>query len=581
MDDVKNQFKGFVKKLNNPFAPTSRFKGEGHRLGSGNGGGQESTSSEKKQGKAQPGQQQPQQGGDWRKLQQERWERERGHDPRSAQTISQPSKASPTTGQSQPSKPTSSRNDNVYATSGSLDQLGAPIHDGSYEVGISEALQAQKFGHAEPTSNPHVNLHRDERSDLQKHASESSSRDSHMGFDGSEKSSVGFDEVPTSNFKMGRDQTKISTGFDPFSSHIGSLSSSANSDGLQMFQCPVCGSWWRTEKEVNAHVDECLSQSASTSSEDVTNTNSNIGKEKTNVALGVLLSSGPSSDTLDVIVRIFCNIVNSPESEKFRKIRLSNPKIHDTVGMALGGVELLEAVGFDYHTEEDEIWVVMGSPSADQIEVMKGVISELEACILGPSKEAQSSKETTMVHRKVDRQVRVFHAAPENLAAKMELPDSFFLLSAAELREEAAARKKKLEDSQLLISKVSREKRAAASKRRYKAAIIRIQFPDGVVLQGMFLPWEPTSAIYEFVSSSLRDPSTRFDLVAPVLSKNQIIPSFADGATKIPTLEEASLVPATLVKFQCVGPDSLTFTGLHPDLLAVMEPLSSATLCLR
>lgn len=103
----------------------------------------------------------------------------------------------------------------------------------------------------------------------------------------------------------------------------------------------------------------------------------------------------------------------------------------------------------------------------------------------------------------------MFYAAPENLAAKMELPDSFFQLSAAEMRQEAAARKKKLEDSQLLISKGSREKMAAANKRRYKAAIIRIQFPDGVVLQGMFLPWEPTAAIYEV---SLFITSLQFNL---------------------------------------------------------------------
>ena len=76
----------------------------------------------------------------------------------------------------------------------------------------------------------------------------------------------------------------------------------------------------------------------------------------------------------------------------------------------------------------------------------------------------------------------------------MNLPDSFYNLSAAELRQEAATRKKKLEDSQLLVSRISRER---ANKRKYKAAIIRIQFPDGVVLQGMFLPWEQTSAIYE------------------------------------------------------------------------------------
>lgn len=36
-----------------------------------------------------------------------------------------------------------------------------------------------------------------------------------------------------------------------------------------------------------------------------------------------------------------------------------------------------------------------------------------------------------------------------------------------------------------------------AAKRKYKRAVVRVQFPDGVLLQGVFLPWEPTTALYE------------------------------------------------------------------------------------
>ena len=58
-------------------------------------------------------------------------------------------------------------------------------------------------------------------------------------------------------------------------------------------------------------------------------------------------------------------------------------------------------------------------------------------------------------------------------------------------------RKKKIAESQLLIPKSYKEKQAKAARRRYRRIIIRIQFPDGVVLQGVFAPWEPTSALYE------------------------------------------------------------------------------------
>ncbi|MCO5604954.1 hypothetical protein L7F22_059129 [Adiantum nelumboides] len=384
---------------------------------------------------------------------------------------------------------------------------------------------------------------------------------------------------PSHNSKVRGARNESAPGFDPFCSQVGSLSTGTNMSGLQMCQCPICGRWWKSETEVNAHIDECLSQSTCTLLDNKSEMDMKLGDtNQTKVMLGVFLSGGPSSETIDVFMRILRNIQRSPELEKFRKIRLSNHKIQETVGMALGGVELLEALGFTFQTEGEEIWAVMDPPSMDEINVLQEVIVQLEKCGSCSFKEDVSSKEKAPMRREVDRHVRVFYASPENIAAKMEVPDSFFQLSASELRQEAAARRKKLENSQLLVSKVSRNRMAAANKRKYKAAIIRIQFPDGVVLQGMFLPWEPTTAIYEFVSNSLRDPSTQFTLVAPGLSKKQIISASAEDPAKIPTLEEANLVPAVLVKFQCAESDSFTFTGLHPDILVAIEPLSSITL---
>lgn len=94
-------------------------------------------------------------------------------------------------------------------------------------------------------------------------------------------------------------------------------------------------------------------------------------------------------------------------------------------------------------------------------------------------------------------QVKVFFAVPESIAAKIELPDSFFKLSIEEVRREAELRRKRIEESQLLIPKSLKEKQAKAARKRYTRTIIRIQFPDGVVLQGVFAPWEPTTALYE------------------------------------------------------------------------------------
>lgn len=90
----------------------------------------------------------------------------------------------------------------------------------------------------------------------------------------------------------------------------------------------------------------------------------------------------------------------------------------------------------------------------------------------------------------------MFFSVPESEASKIDLPDSFYSLSTSELKREADLRKKRLADSQLLVPKSYREKQAMA-RRKYKRAVVRIQFPDGVLLQGVFLPWEPTTVLYE------------------------------------------------------------------------------------
>ncbi|XP_020269823.1 plant UBX domain-containing protein 2-like [Asparagus officinalis] len=175
-------------------------------------------------------------------------------------------------------------------------------------------------------------------------------------------------------------------------------------------------------------------------------------------------------------------------------------------------------------------------------------------------------------------QVRVFFSVPEIVAAKIDLPDSFYNLSAEEIKREAELRKKKIAESQLLIPKSFKEKQALAARKKYKRAVIRIQFPDGVVLQGIFLPSEPTTALYEFVSSSLKEPCLEFELLSPAVAKVRVIPRFTTvGDRRPPTLEEERLVPSSLVKFKPIETDSLVFTGLTDELLEASEPLTSNT----
>lgn len=100
-------------------------------------------------------------------------------------------------------------------------------------------------------------------------------------------------------------------------------------------------------------------------------------------------------------------------------------------------------------------------------------------------------------------QLRVFLSTSENSAARIEIPDSFYDRTAEDVRQEMLARRKAMEGAQVLMTRAMKEKQKEALKRKYKMAVIRVLFPDGLVLQGLFRPWEPTSAIYEVRTRSM------------------------------------------------------------------------------
>ncbi|XP_044490473.1 plant UBX domain-containing protein 2 [Mangifera indica] len=385
---------------------------------------------------------------------------------------------------------------------------------------------------------------------------------------------------------------KPSTGFDPYGSLITSGKRSQHGYSLNLFECPICGQAFRTEEDVSLHVESCVNNSNLHTNNE--NNSSSIGEKNNNcgvddvlnesrsqleIIVGVFLSGKPKEGSVEVVCKLLGNVVKEPENAKFRRIRMSNPKISEAVGEVAGAVELLEFVGFELKEEEGEMWAVMEVPNEKRI----GLISKVVELLLDPKKveaplkveklkevEAKDETKDGTEQIKVDRQIRVFFSVPESVAARIELPDSFYNLSVSELKREANTRKKKIEESQLLIPRSYREKQAKAAKKKYRRTIIRVQFPDGVVLQGVFGPWEQTTALYEFVSSALKEPSLEFELLHPVLIKRRVIPSAGQKPT---TLEEEDLVPSALIKFKPTETDSVVFIGLCNELLEIIEPL--------
>lgn len=377
-----------------------------------------------------------------------------------------------------------------------------------------------------------------------------------------------------------------SDGFDPYDSLMTTGKRNKNGYSLNVFECPVCNCGFASEEEVSLHIESCIANpSNNDGGGDVVNLGSVDDTEnkcgsmnKLEACVGTYLSGNPSEGSVEIVLRLLRNIVKEPENPKFRRIRMSNPKIREAVGEVVGGIELLEHVGFELK-EEGEMWAVMDIPSEDTILILKESIRLME-----PRKKDEVLSSTTSsvkVAEKepkiIDRQIKVFFSVPESVAARIELPDSFYKLSLEEVRREAEMRKKKMAESQLLIPKSYREKQAQATKRRYTRSIIRVQFPDGVVLQGVFSPREPTSALYEFVSSALKQQGLEFELIHPVPVKRRVIPCFPMAGERASTLEEEDLVPFALVKFKPIETDSMVFTGLTNELLEMSEPLGSNT----
>ncbi|TQD73299.1 hypothetical protein C1H46_041172 [Malus baccata] len=389
---------------------------------------------------------------------------------------------------------------------------------------------------------------------------------------------------PSFNSKPDR---KTETGFDPFDALITPGKRSQNGFTLNVFECPICGQSFRSEDEVSVHVDSCANTSVENKSVEGVGVSrspdngSESSRSELEARIGTFSSGNPAAGSVEVVLRLLRNIVKEPENVKFRRIRMSNPKIREAIGEVVGGIELLEFVGFELKEEDGEMWAVMEVPREEQINLMKRGIALLEPPKVQEvdiSASIASLKVDEPVEpRKVDRQTRVFFSVSESVAARIEVPASFYNLSATELKREAEMRKKKIEDSQMLIPKSFKEKQAKAAKRRYRKTVIRIQFPDGVVLQGVFSPLEPTSSLYEYVSSALKEPSLEFELLNPVALKRRVIPHFPAAGKKAATLADEDLMPSALVKFKHIETDSVVFTGLCNELLEISEPLTSGS----
>lgn len=261
-----------------------------------------------------------------------------------------------------------------------------------------------------------------------------------------------------------------------------------------------------------------------------------LEEERGLTACLIIQSCNNNREKIDACVETLCkyleNIINHPDEDKYQKIRMTNRAFSERVLPLEGSMELLLAAGFDQKklTNPDgleEDYLIFNKDNVPSLDTLNTLIDALRTA--------------EPIQLELDRNLQVL--LPSQAACKVQLPSSFYALSPEEFKREQKLRAEAIEKSQMLRTKAMREKDEMREMRKYKFAIIRIRFPDGILLQGTFSVYERYNEIHEFVQENLEHSYLPFVLNTPTGHKLIL----EEDANK--TLIDLRIVPATVLTF--------------------------------
>lgn len=243
---------------------------------------------------------------------------------------------------------------------------------------------------------------------------------------------------------------------------------------------------------------------------------------------------------VDTLCKYIDNILQNPTEEKFRKIRKSNPAYINRVSGVEGHDLFLSACGFETENiDEQEFWIY----PASTIEL------DPQMSVLYCLRDAIEAAEP--IKAELDRGLRIL--LPSQVSKRVELPPDFFNISPEEIKKEQKARTEAVEQQGMLRTKAMREREEQREKRKYRYTLIRIRFPDGLVLQGTFSVYEKFCTIVEFVTEALEYPLpfVLFDAGKGLIDNEQ---------SNQKTLLDLGLIPSAILTF-----------NWHPDVAEGVE----------
>lgn len=223
------------------------------------------------------------------------------------------------------------------------------------------------------------------------------------------------------------------------------------------------------------------------------------------------------------------NIINNPEAEKYRRIRMHNRIFQEKVRPIEGTMDFLHAAGFRetklLHNDVEEDFLLWSPENCDieSLTILENALKTAEPFPL-----------------ELDRNIQVL--MPTQASQRTELPANFFNISPEEIKREQQLRTEAVERSQMLRTKAMRERDEKQRLRKYKYSLIRIKFPDNIILQGTFFIHDKFRAVFDFVSENITNSETPFCLT-DLTGKKFNEPCFDKS------LLELELFPAVLLVF--------------------------------
>lgn len=252
---------------------------------------------------------------------------------------------------------------------------------------------------------------------------------------------------------------------------------------------------------------------------------------------------------VETLIKCLENIQNNPNEEKYKKIRMNNKMFCDKIKICEGALDLLHAAGFAEITIDEEPYLIW---SEENMETETTLLSLIDAL-----------KCSEPFHLELDRNIQVL--LPSQVR-RTNLPDDFYRISPEEIKREQQRRTQAMEEAQILKTKAMREKEELRVINRYKFTLIRVRFPNGVLLQGTFNVYEKLSQVYEFVESCLMHEASEFVLISSTEQR------FTE-ADFDKSLYDLKLVPTILFNFNYENESLQLSDYLKEELMLLIQTI--------